>query len=122
MKSISSFAWVLLLWIGVAHGAEDHEGARIQYLISSVETLEGAVFIRNGQAYDGKKAGEHLGLKLKAAGKRVKTAEDFIKLCASRSSVTGIPYQIRFPDGRVLKAETFFISTLKSYSAKGARE
>jgi hypothetical protein len=110
----------LLLWFMQAHGLENSEAARIQHLISSVEALRGAKFIRNGQDYDGKTAGEHLRLKLRAAGSRVRTAEDFIRLCASRSSVTGQPYQIRFSDGRILDSETYFNRALTTFPLKSA--
>jgi hypothetical protein len=109
---------VVFLWIEVGYGQEAREADKIQYLISSVETLKGAQFIRNGKAYGAKMAGDHLRLKLKAAGEQVKTAEDFIRLCASKSSISGEPYQIRFPDGSMVKAEFFFRDRLKEYSAK----
>jgi hypothetical protein len=122
MKSIRSLGWFFLLfWIGVAQGAENNEAARIQYLITSVENLQGVKFIRNGQEYEAKKAAEHLRLKLKTAGSRIKTAQDFIRFCASRSSVTGLPYQIRFPDGRLIEAEAYFKNTLTAFPLKGAQ-
>jgi hypothetical protein len=61
-----------------AHAREASESARIEHIISSVEKLSGAEFIRNGTEYDPKKAGEHLRMKLDKAGDRVKTAENFI--------------------------------------------
>src|SRR5436190_22382507 len=74
-----------------AHPAPAHltEAAKIQALISSVEQLKGAVFIRNGTEYDGAKAAEHLRRKLGYAGSKVKTAEQFIDLLATGSSMSG---------------------------------
>jgi hypothetical protein len=100
------------LLVGFGHAQESGQETKIQYLISSVEALKGAKFIRNGSDYDAKAAADHLRLKLKAAGSRVKTAEDFIRLCASRSSVSGAPYRIRFSDGTTTEAEIFFRKAL----------
>lgn len=108
----------LLLLIEAGYGQDSREADKIQYLISSVETLQGVKFIRNGKAYDARMAGDHLRLKLKAAGDRIKTAEDFIRLCASKSSISGEPYQIRFSDGSTLKSEVFFRNRLKEFPEK----
>ena len=119
MKNIPLlFIAFLFLMIGNGYGQESREAEKIQYLISSVEALKGAKFIRNGKAYDAGKAGDHLRLKLKAAGNRVKTAEDFIRICASKSSISGEPYRIRFSDGVTMEAEVFFRNRLKGFSDK----
>jgi hypothetical protein len=83
------------------------EAQRIEYLIGSVEQLSDAQFIRNGSAYDGQAAADHLRLKLRQSGGRCHTADDFIRLCGSRSSVSGQPYQIRFADSMLLTSEAF---------------
>ena len=104
------FFWLLILSTGAfAHAADSTtvEGKKIAYLIASIESLQGAQFIRNGTAYNAKAAADHLRLKLRMAGSRVVTADDFIRLCASSSSVSGIPYQIRFSDGRVVSSEAY---------------
>jgi hypothetical protein len=118
MKNISVVLMVLLSLVVVcAHAQDFSEKAKIQYLIASVEALEGAKFIRNEREYDARSASSHLRLKLKTAGNKVKTAEDFIKLCASKSSITGEPYLIRFADGTTVKSEVFFRNTLKTFAA-----
>ena len=52
-------------------------------------------------------------LKLRNAGKRVKGAPDFIRLCGSGSSLSGEPYRIRFKDGRVILSSDFLWTELK---------
>ena len=106
---------IVALFCGALSAQDDIEKKKIEFLISSVENLKGATFIRNGSEYDGKKAAEHLRLKLKNAGARVQTADDFISLCASQSYFTGKPYMIRFPDGRIIKSEKYFREKLKEY-------
>ena len=116
MKKILIAAFVILALFSVAVNAQDNiEKKKIEFLISSVENLKGAVFIRNGSEYDGKAAAEHLRLKLKNAGSWVQTADDFIKLCASQSSITGRPYMIRLSNGKTIKSEEYFREKLKEY-------
>ncbi len=91
------------------------EHSRIEYLLSVVASLHDAQFIRNGKAYDSQAAVNHLRTKLRAAGARVQTAEDFIRYCASQSSVSGQPYEIRFADGRVVLAADFLRQELLEF-------
>jgi hypothetical protein len=93
------------------------EAAKIEALISSVEQLQGAVFIRNGSEYDGHKAAEHLRRKLGYAGSKVKTAEQFIDLLATGSSMSGKPYTIRFADGHSVESAAYFREQLRRLQA-----
>jgi hypothetical protein len=116
-KNISILFMVLVsLMVVRAYAQDSQEAAKIRYLISSVETLEGAKFIRNSKEYDARSAASHLRLKLKNAGDRVRTAEDFIKFCGSKSYMTGEPYLIRLKDGTTVKAEVFFRKKLMAFA------
>jgi hypothetical protein len=120
MKIKLVIIFVILVLFTAAVGAQDTiEKKKIAMLISSIEPLKGAVFIRNGAEYDGKKAAEHLRLKLKNAGSKVQTADDFIRLCASKSSITGKPYMIRLSNGKTIKSEEYFREKLKANSLTG---
>lgn len=81
------------------------EAEKIERLIAFIGQLQGAVFIRNDREHSAVDAAKHMRLKLEKAGDRVKTADDFIRLCASHSYVTKEAYLIRFPDGRTRTAE-----------------
>lgn len=83
--------------------------------------MHDAQFIRNGKAYDSAAAASHLRAKLRVAGGRVKTAEDFIRYCASQSSVSGEPYEIRFADGRVILSADFLRQKLLEFDAQNPR-
>ena len=116
MKSLWVTAGVALaLFSGMVHAQDHLEKKKIEYLISSVENLKDAKFIRNGTEYDGKEAAEHLRMKLQNVGDRVQTADDFIRLCASKSSISGKPYRIRTSDGKTMPSEQFFREKLKEY-------
>lgn len=75
------------------------ETQKIEALISHIEELKDAKFVRNGVEYDSKTAAEFLRSKWKTHKKEIKTAEDFIEKAASRSSTSGKPYLIRRKDG-----------------------
>jgi uncharacterized protein DUF5329 len=102
------FAVFLLNFLAApAFGQQAAERGKIEYLINSVAELHDAVFIRNGTVYDSMQAADHLRLKLRNAGSRVRTAEDFIVYCATGSSTSGERYRIRFADGRIVDTAVF---------------
>ena len=115
MKNIMVMAFVILaLFSGVVSAQDNIEKKKIEFLISSVENLKGAKFIRNGTEHNGKEAAEHLRMKLQNT-LVVQTADDFIRLCASKSIITGKPYMIRLSDGKTIKSEKYFREKLKEY-------
>lgn len=93
--------------------AKPTEPQKIEAIIRVLENLKDAQFIRNGSAYNATEAGAHLRMKLKYAGRTVKTAPDFIRLCGSASSMSGKPYLIRYKDGREVKSGDFLWTELK---------
>lgn len=90
------------------------EKEKIEFLITSVENLENAKFYRNGSIHDAVDAGKHLRMKVRKAGDRVKTAEDFIEKLASKSSITGKDYKIVFLDGKEQITSKYFHSVLNT--------
>jgi Family of unknown function (DUF5329) len=117
------FAIACLACAVAAHAGDrlPAENARIDYLLAIVASLHDAQFIRNGTAYDSAAAVKHLRLKLSAAGSRIKTADDFIRDCASVSSVSGRPYEIRFSDGRVVRSADFLRRKLLEFETENER-
>jgi len=105
----------LVLCFGTAGALEAQQSKRIEYLIAAAQQLEGAKFVRNGSEYDGKEAAAHLRLKLRNAGARVRSAEDFIELCATKSYFSGKPYQIVFSGGKTVPSGEFFHQQLRKY-------
>jgi hypothetical protein len=115
--------WILLFGLlsGVsAVAATLSENQKIDALIHSIEVLPGAHFIRNGKSYDGAAAADHLRMKRRYGGSRIKTANDFITNCASRSSMSGEPYRIQLANGSTITAESFFRAKLKRIETSSA--
>jgi hypothetical protein len=96
------------------------ETDKINALIAGIEHLPGAVFIRNGSEYTGDRAAAHMRLKWHNAGRRIKTADDFIHYCASASSMSGKKYRIRFADGHSVDSAQYFQQQLKLIEARPA--
>jgi len=107
-----------LCFAAAAFGRDPLEQREIDYLIESIAALPQAHFVRNGAEFDARQAADHLRMKLRRAGERVATADDFIVYCASGSSVTGQKYLIRFADGRRIEAARFLREQLTAYRAR----
>lgn len=90
------------------------EKKNIEQLIAAVEGLNDAVFIRNGTEYKAEDAADHLRRKLNAAGDQIDSATKFIDLIASKSSMSGEEYTIRFADGRLVTAGDFLREKLSA--------
>ena len=105
---------VLLPAIRPALGAPAaQEQARIEQLIRFVESQKDMVFIRNGTEYTSEDAGKFLRGKLEAMGSDVKTAREFIDRIATKSSMSGEPYRVKFADGKTMLASHFLSAELK---------
>jgi hypothetical protein len=121
MKSILVISFVVLALFSGVVNAQDNidniEKKKIEFLISSVENLKGAAFIRNGTEHNGKDAAEHLRMKLQNDVGQVQTADDFIRRCASKSYISGKPYLIRTYVGKTIKSEQYFREKLKEYNS-----
>jgi hypothetical protein len=120
--------WILFLWIGLSQsifvlpsGASAKEGLfaqtdiesrKIEFLLREVEQLKEAKFWRNESSYSPKQAADHLHMKWKKAGSAIKTSRDFIEKIASKSSMSGKPYEIEFDNGTKVEAKTFLFQKL----------
>ena len=96
------------------------EQARIDKLIRYVETQKGMVFIRNGSEYSCEQAAKFLRGKMESMGKDVTSARDFIERIASKSSMSGKPYQVRLVDGTTLLAAHYLTEELKRIESQPA--
>jgi hypothetical protein len=70
--------------------------AEIQYLLTYVGKSD-CQFFRNGSWHDAKSAQAHIRYKYErlAASDQITTAEDFIDKAATKSSISGQPYQVK---------------------------
>ena len=100
-----------------AEEAGGESKARIEALISHVQSLKGATFIRNGSEYDSKSAAKFLKGKWDANRKEIHTPSEFIEKVATKSSTTGKPYVIRLQDGKETPCGPYLTAQLKKLEA-----
>lgn len=107
---------MLTAWIGYAALLADEpltETQKIERLMEHVGKLGKAKFVRNDIEYDAESAEKFMRAKWKAMGADIKTATEFIEKIATKSSTTGKPYLIRFPDGKERKSGEYLGEQLK---------
>lgn len=80
------------------------ESQKIEQLITTLRSMEGAMFIRNGSEHTPQEAADHLETKWQKHSNKIRTAEDFIEHLATKSSRSGEKYMIRFSDGKQVPA------------------
>ncbi len=88
----------------------------INYLLDYVAKSD-ATFIRNGQTYTPQEAANHIKAKYEHFRSEIKTPEDFIRLSASKSLLTGQPYLVQTKDGKELHLDDWLIVSLKTHRA-----
>ncbi len=114
-----AFQILLIFYVALAAtafaGGSDPE---IQYLLDTVGASD-CVFTRNGKDHSAAEARDHLAMKYRRAGSRVRTAEAFIERLASKSSWTGQPYLINC-DGESLPSRDWLTIRLGRYRAGDA--
>ena len=88
--------------------------AEIEYLLQHVEE-SGCDFNRNGIWYDGKRARAHLSVKYQYLIDKINTTNDFIDRAASKSSMTGISYQIRCSGSAPGDSSRWLLDALAAY-------
>lgn len=88
------------------------EEQKIEKLINYIEKSE-AIFIRNGTEYPAKEAADHLRMKRKKAGNKVKSAKDFIDIIASKSYMSGETYKMKFKNGSTINTRDMLYNELR---------
>ena len=89
----------------------------IAYLLKSIRESP-CTFIRNGTDYDGAAAVEHVEAKYAHFKREIKTAEDFIDRAATKSLLSGTPYQVQCKGAPKVAAAEWLRGVLRSYRAQ----
>jgi hypothetical protein len=98
----------------LAAAAHASTADEIEHLLAYVGG-SGCTFLRNGVEYDAAAARKHLETKYGYAKSRVHSADDFVHLLASRSSMTGEPYVVRCGSSSQFRSEDWLMDELGSY-------
>ena len=116
MKSFRSPLLILIASFALASPVKSAESLdeTISYLIDCVANSK-ATFIRNGSSYTPAEAAEHIKAKYAHFKKDIRTPEDFIRLSASKSLLSGKPYLVRLPDGKEMHLDAWLTDALKQH-------
>jgi hypothetical protein len=88
--------------------------SEIDHLMDYVRNSD-CQFIRNGKAHKSDEAVEHILRKYDRFKDKIKTTEDFIDYCASKSLLSKKPYKIGCPDQEWVDSKDWFIEELKRF-------
>lgn len=86
----------------------------IQYLLEYVAGSD-LTFIRNSGQYSAREASEHMQKKYAHFRDEIKTPEEFIELCATRSLLSGKPYRVINKQGETLQTGEWLTTGLNQY-------
>lgn len=101
----------------ISTGAQsDNIEAIIQHLIGHVSE-SGLVFIRNGDNHTSVEAAQHMLKKYEHYRDEILSPEDFIRLCATRSYLSGKPYLVIVDDGKETPTSRWLTAELENYRA-----
>lgn len=104
---------VLLLTLSAKSACAD-SAAEIAALIEAVRQSP-CQFIRNGDPHGGAEAAEHIAAKYRYFQDEIASAEDFIDRAASRSALSGKPYEIACPGQPVVTAADWLRARLRDW-------
>lgn len=91
----------------------------VAYLLDQVAQSH-ATFIRNGEKHTPAEAAKHIKAKYDHFKKEIKTPEDFIRLCASKSLLSGQPYQVRIESGKEMRLDQWLTDALKAHRSESS--
>ena len=118
MKFYTKALFILLLsaWFAAPLHAAESLDQTIQYLLDYVANSH-ATFIRNGTSHTPAEAADHIRAKYEHFKDQIKTPQDFIRLSASKSLLTGKPYLVRTADGKEMRLDEWLTNALKAHRA-----
>jgi hypothetical protein len=121
-RFLSAAMLTLLVWTpGAGAAAVAPVTAReVEHLLQYVQD-SGCEFYRNGSWYDAKRGEAHLRTKYEylAARGQIAIAEDFIEKGASKSSFSGLDYEVKCGGGQPVTSNQWLRGELAHYRAAG---
>ena len=120
-RKIALFAVLLMLLTAGAGAARQPMPLQqtIDHLLDYV-SQSGLTFMRNGKSYTAPEAAGHMHRKYEHFQDDIGSAEDFIRLCATRSLMSGKPYTLVDEDGRELATGDWLSRELLEYRSQSA--
>ncbi len=114
LKKFLLFSFLLLL---NSEAAESNYKAEISHLLNYVKTTQ-CVYIRNGSEHNGQEAAKHIKSKYDYFESDISSAEDFIRLSATKSTISGTKYYIKCPGSPKIESGQWLLEELGRYRKK----
>ncbi len=116
LKSINSLILftTLLTLLTTASFAEASYKIEIDHLLNYVKNTK-CLYERNGDRHSGVDAHKHISKKYEYFKDDILSAEDFIRLSASQSTVSGKKYHIICPDKKRVESGKWLLKELHRY-------
>lgn len=117
VKALAAVVFVIFS-IQPAAALDDQSLKICEALIEDLKKQDHLSFVRNGRSYTASRAASHLARKLDYLKDDLQSVEQFISEAASKSSLTGIPYEVIFEDGSSMAAGEFLRARLETLNLK----
>lgn len=116
LQLIRSFMFLssLLTLIATASFAGANYKIEIDHLLHVVKNTP-CLYERNGERHSGVDANKHISKKYKYYEDDILSAEDFIRLSATQSTVSGQKYYIICPDKKRMESGKWLLQELQRY-------
>ena len=113
MKRILLVAIGLLSLLSVQAWAGDYQ-KEINHLLNYIKTTP-CEYERNGTTYKGSEAVMHVQKKYDYFKDKIASAEDFVRLCATKSELTGRVYHVQCPSEAKQESASWLLKELKQF-------
>ena len=88
--------------------------AEVEHLISYLENSDCSM-LRNGKEYSAETGAKHIRRKYDHFRNTINSTEEFIELSASKSTISGKPYEVQCPGQAPVESATWLLEELEVY-------
>ena len=112
MRPLLTLTTIVLFTLSLSANGDYKQ--EIQHLLNYVKTTD-CLYIRNGDSYKGPKAVSHIQRKYDYFEDDIHSAEDFIRLSATESTMSGKRYHIQCPNKPQVESGRWLLDELARY-------
>lgn len=112
--TVAAMVFIFLATTDSNAGQENTLDKTVQHLITYVAQSD-LTFLRNSGQYTSKEAAEHMRKKYEHFRDKIETPEDFIRLCATRSIISGKFYMIINEQGKKIRTSEWLTVELMEH-------
>ncbi len=106
--------YLIILLMSLALHAQSDYKQEINHLLSFVKNTP-CVYIRNGDAHSGEEAVKHIQRKYDYYKDDIASAEDFIRLSATKSTMSGSKYYVQCGNKPKIESSRWLLAELQHY-------